>query len=93
MGGCQVALSVGWGALCGATGILGQVQGDIARLTGAGNALSSLGPMQAGVLLIAGLAALAVAWQVFLWVADLIFRYFPLALVAAAVLLFCSPVR
>ena len=88
MVGCQGAISAGWSGLCAATGVLAQVQAIAGRVTGAGNALSSLGPMQAGVLLIAGLAALVLAWHVFLWVADLIFRYFPLALAATAVLLF-----
>ena len=84
MGGCQAAMAAGWSALCGATGLLGQVQSQVARLAGVGSALSSLGPLQAGVLLIAGLVALVLAWHVFLWLADLIFRYFPLALGAAA---------
>lgn len=87
MGGCQAAVQSGWSALCGATGMLAQVQGQVGRLADAGNALSSLGPLQAGVLLVAGLVGLALAWHVFLWVADLIFRYFPLAL-GAAVLTF-----
>ena len=88
MGGCQAAMQAGWSALCGPVGMLAQVQAIAGRVTGAGNALSSLGPLQAGVLLVAGLAALAVGWHVFLWLADLIFRYFPLALIATAVLLF-----
>ena len=84
MGGCQTAVAVGWSALCGATSLLGQVQSQVGRLDNAGAVLAGLGPLQAGVLLLAVLAGLAVAWQVFLWLADLIFRYFPLALGAAA---------
>lgn len=87
MGGCQAAMQAGWSALCGPVGMLAQVQAIAGRVTGAGAALAGLGPLQAGVLLVAGLVGVAVAWHVFLWVADLSFRYFPLAL-GAAVLTF-----
>ena len=87
MGGCQAAIQAGWSALCGATGILAQVQDLMGRATGAGADLAGLGPLQAGMLLVAGLVALAVAWQVFLVLCRALYAVYPYAIALGVALL------
>ena len=89
MGGCQAALSAGWGALCGAVGIAGQAQGWADRVVSAAQAVTALGPLQAGLILVLVLAALALAWQVFLVLAKTLFHIYPYVIVlGVAILLF-----
>lgn len=90
MGGCAAAQAAGWSALCGVVQFVGQAQAITDRVAGVAGAVQAAGPLPLVVLLLAGLLALAVAWQVFLWAADLIFRYFPLVL-AGVVLLVMFP--
>ena len=89
MGGCQAAAQIGWSALCGVTGAAWQAQAWADRITGAVQSVSALGPLQAGLVLLLVLAALAVAWQVFLLLAQILFRVYPYVIaVGVLVLLF-----
>ncbi len=89
MGGCAAAQAVGWSALCGAVGIAGQAQGWVDRVAGAAQSVTALGPLQAGLVLVAGLVALALGWQVFLVLAQILFRVYPYAIaLGLAILLF-----
>ena len=78
--GCQAAQAIGWSALCGAVSIAGQAQSMAERVVGVAGAVQSAGPLPLALLLVAGLAGLALAWQGFLWVSQIIFRFFPVVL-------------
>lgn len=84
MDGCQAAIQAGWPALCGVVQFVGQAQAITGRVAGVAGAVQAAGPLPLVLLLVAGLVGLAVAWHLFWWLADLIFRYFPLALGVAA---------
>ena len=89
MGGCQAAVTAGWSALCGAVSIAGQTQSWADRVTGAAQSVTALGPLQAGLVLVAGLVALALGWQVFLVLAQILLRVYPYAIaLGLAILLF-----
>ena len=89
MGGCAAAQAVGWSALCGAVGIAGQAQGWVDRVTGAAQSVAALGPLQAGLILVLALVALAAAWQVLLVLARALFAVYPWVIaLGVAILLF-----
>jgi hypothetical protein len=59
------------------------------RVTSAVQSVSALGPLQAGLVLVAGLVALALAWQVFLVLARALFAVYPWVIaLGVAILLF-----
>ncbi len=89
MGGCAAA-QVGWGFLCQAGAMAWQLQAIADRVTGAAGAISTAGPLPLVLLLLLALAALALTWHVFLALAEIVFRYFPLVLVVVFVALYMS---
>ena len=87
MGGCQAAVQAGWSALCGVTQFASQAQTWADRITGAVRSVGSLGPLQTALVLVLALVVLAVAWQVFLLLAQVLFRVYPYALAVGVLLL------
>ncbi len=90
MGGCQAAVAVGWSALCGVVQFAGQAQSVADRVTGAASAATAAGPLSLALLLVLGVVGMAVAWYVFRAIAEVVFRYFPLVLVAGLVVLYIT---
>ena len=89
MGGCQAAVQVGWGALCGVTQAAGRMQSWADRVTSAVQSVTALGPLQTALILVLALVALAAAWQVFLVLAQVLYRVYPYVIaVGVLVLLF-----
>lgn len=87
MDGCSAAAQAGWGALCGETGLLGQVQGWADRVVGAAQSVSALGPLQTALILVLALVALAVASQVVLWLCQVLYAVYPYAIALGLALL------
>lgn len=90
MGGCSAAVAAGWPALCQVTQLAWQVQSVADRVVGGANAVAALGPLPLVLLLLMGLVGTALAWHVFLWLADIIFRSLPLVLVVGLVILYVT---
>ena len=87
MGGCQAAVQIGWGALCGVTQAASQAQAWADQVTGAVQSVGSLGPLQTALVLVLALVVLAVAWQAFLLLAQVLFRVYPYALAVGVLIL------
>ncbi len=87
MGGCAAAQAAGWAALCQVTQVTWQVQVWANRVAGAAQAIAALGPLQAAFVLLLAMVVLAVAWQVVLWLCQVLFQIYPYVLAAGVLLL------
>lgn len=86
MGGCAAAQAAGWPALCQVMQMTSHVQAITVRV----QAVGTMDPLHLVLLLVVGAVALAVAWHVFLYLAGVVFRYFPVVLAVGLVVLYMT---